>query len=174
MFFRIFENLGFVRNFIRKRIVMPHTYTQIYIHAVFAVKNRVSLIDKSWRERLHQYMGGVIRNHGHSAIAIGGVGDHVHILFGLRPAQTISNIMQHVKGSSSEWINKERLTSGKFEWQGGYGAFSYAKSQIPVVRRYIENQERHHRKKSFIEEYKQNLKDFGVEYKNEFIFHSVN
>jgi len=153
---------------------MPNTYTQIYIHAVFAVKNRVSLLDNSWRERLYEYMGGVIREHGHSAIAIGGVADHVHILLGLRPAQTISNIMQNIKGSSSSWINRERLTNGKFEWQSGYGAFSYAQSQIPIVTRYIANQEKHHEKRSFIEEYKQNLRDFGIDYEEQFIFHSVN
>ena len=113
---------------------MPNTYTQIHIHTVFAVQNRLSLIDKSWKDRLYQYMVSIIQNNGHKVLAIGGVGDHVHILFGFRPTESLSHLMQEVKRDSSAWINANHLVRGKFSWQEGYGAFSYskAKSQMYV------------------------------------------
>ena len=153
---------------------MPNTYTQIHLHAIFAVKNRASLIDSGWRGDLYRYVGGIIRNQGNKALAIGGIADHVHILFGLRAPHSVSYIMQHIKGAASFWVNQEKLTKGKFEWQSGYGAFSYAKSQIPVVTRYIENQEKHHQKRGFITEYKNILKKFDVEHDDKSIFYNVN
>ena len=152
---------------------MANTFTQIHIHAVFTVQNRVSLLKKEWQDRLYQYIIAIIQNHGHKVLSIGGMSDHVHILFGFRPIQSLSELMQNVKRNSSEWINKEKLVMGKFSWQEGYGAFSYSKSQIPQVIKYIENQGEHHKKRTFIEEYKKILSDFGLEYDERYIFKPI-
>ena len=152
---------------------MANTYTQIHIHAVFTVQNRISLIKKEWKDRLYQYIISIIQNNGHKVLSIGGMPDHIHILFGFRPTQSLSALMQNVKRDSSEWINKENFVMGRFSWQEGYGAFSYSKSQIPQVIKYIENQEQHHEKKTFIEEYKKILNDFGLEYDEKYIFRPV-
>ena len=152
---------------------MANTYTQIHIHAVFAVQNRMSLINISWQERLYKYIIAVIQKHGHKVLSIGGMADHVHILFGFRPTQALSNLIQEVKRDSSEWINKEKLVMGKFSWQEGYGAFSYGKSQIPDVANYIETQERHHKKHTFREEYIEFLKKFDIEYDERYIFKDI-
>lgn len=152
---------------------MANTFTQIHIHAVFAVQNRLSLVSNSWEERLFQYITGIIQNHNHKLISINGMPDHIHILFGMRPTQSLSDLMQDIKGDSSLWINKNNFVAGKFSWQEGYGAFSYSKSQIPAVARYIENQKKHHSKKSFIEEYEKILIDFGVEYDERYIFKAI-
>ncbi|MDR1876723.1 MAG: IS200/IS605 family transposase [Flavobacteriaceae bacterium] len=149
---------------------MANTYTQIHIHTVFAVQNRISLIDKSWKDRLYQYIVAIIQNQGHKVLSIGGMPDHIHILFGFRPTQSLSELMQKVKRDSSEWINKEKMVMGKFSWQKGYGAFSYSKSQITQVVNYIERQEEHHQRLSFIEEYKKILTDFGLEYDERYVF----
>jgi REP element-mobilizing transposase RayT len=152
---------------------MANTYTQIHIHAIFAVQNKLSLINKDWQARLYQYITAIIQGHKHKVLSIGGTSDHVHILFGFRPAQSLSELMQRVKGNSSEWINKEKLIKGKFSWQEGYGAFSHSKSQISQVIKYIENQEVHHKKRTFIEEYKKILNDFGLEYDEQYIFKPI-
>jgi REP element-mobilizing transposase RayT len=152
---------------------MANTFTQIHIHAVFAVQNRLSLIQKDWKERLYQYIIAIIQNHGHKVLCIGGIADHIHILFGFRPTQSLSELMQNVKRNSSEWINKENLVSEKFSWQEGYGAFSYSKSQLLRVITYIENQEEHHKKKAFVEEYKKILNDFEIKYDERYIFKSI-
>lgn len=152
---------------------MPNTYTQIHIHAVFAVKNRISLISKSWEQRLYQSITGIIQNHNHKLIAINGMSDHLHILFGMRPTQSLSDLMRDVKGDSSLWTNENKFVTGKFSWQEGYGAFSYSKSQISAVATYIENQELHHKKKTFIEEYSKMLIDFGIEYDKNYIFEPI-
>jgi len=152
---------------------MPNTYTQIHIHAVFAVQNRKSLISKEWQERLYKYIIAIIHKRNHKVLAIGGMPDHIHILFGFRPTQALSALMQEVKRDTSEWINQNKFVTGKFKWQEGYGAFSYSKSQIPNVAKYIENQEKHHSKKTFAEEYRKILEDFGVEYDERFIFHET-
>jgi REP element-mobilizing transposase RayT len=152
---------------------MANTFTQIHIHAVFAVQNRRSLIQKDWQERLYQYIVAIIQNHGHKALCIGGISDHIHILFGFRPTQSLSDLMQNVKRNSSEWINEEKFVSGKFSWQEGFGAFSYSKSQISRVIKYIENQEEHHKRKKFIEEYKKILNKFEIEYDERYIFKQV-
>jgi len=149
---------------------MSNTYTQIHIQCVFAVKFRDSMIQQSWKERLHQYITGIIRNNGHKMIVINSMSDHLHIFFGFRPNQSLSDLMRIVKGDSSEWINKEKLTSSTFRWQEGYGAFSYSRSQIKAVAEYIENQEEHHRKRTFLEEYKLFLDQFEVEYDERYIF----
>ena len=152
---------------------MANTFTQIHIHAVFAVQNRVSLISKSWQERLYKYIVATIQKHGHKVLSIGGMPDHVHILFGFRPTQALSALVQEVKRDSSEWINKEKLVVGKFSWQEGYGAFSYSKSHISQVANYIETQEIHHKKISFMEEYKKVLTDFDLEYDEKYIFKAI-
>jgi REP element-mobilizing transposase RayT len=152
---------------------MANTYTQIHIHAIFAVQNRHSLISKSWEQRLYQYITGIIQTHGHKLIAINGVPDHVHIFFGMRPTESLSDLMRDVKGDTSLWINEEKIVAGKFSWQEGYGAFSYSKSQISSVATYIENQELHHKKRTFMEEYTKILQDFGIEYNEKYIFKPI-
>ena len=128
---------------------MANTYTQIHIQTVFAVQNRQSLIGDEWKEDLYKYMTSIIQNNNHKLLQINGMPDHLHILFGLRPVQAISNLMKQVKQDSSKWINQNRLARGKFSWQEGYGAFSYSKSQLPRVIKYIQNQQEHHKTKSF-------------------------
>ena len=152
---------------------MANTYTQIHIHAVFAVQNRRSLINKSWAERLYKYIIAVMQKHGHKVLSVGGMPDHIHILFGFRPTQALSNLIQEVKRDSSEWINQEKLAMGKFSWQEGFGAFSYGKSQISDVANYIETQENHHEKRTFREEYLEILKKFDVEYDEQYIFKDI-
>ena len=149
---------------------MANTYSQITIHAVFVVKYRENIITKEWREQLHQYISGIISNKGAKSLADGGWKDHVHILFGLPVATSISDFMNAVKANSSRWINDQHFVKGKFEWQSGYGAFSYAKSQRNIVIKYIMNQEEHHRKKTFKEEYLQLLHDFDIVYESKYLF----
>jgi len=149
---------------------MANTFTQIHIHAVFAVQNRISLINQSWQDRLYKYIIAIIQKHEHKVLSIGGMPDHIHILFGFRPTQALSVLVQEVKRDSSEWINKEKLVRGRFSWQEGYGAFSYSKSHVSKVANYIETQEKHHKKRSFLEEYKKILKDFDLEYDERYIF----
>lgn len=149
---------------------MPNTYTQIHIQAVFVVQNRLSLIHPVWKDELYKYITGIIQNNGHRLLAINGMPDHVHILFGLRPAQSLADLMQDVKGDSSKWINQKGFVKGKFAWQEGYGAFSYSKDSVPNVIAYIQNQEEHHRKKTFMEEYTGMLDEFEVLYDTRFLF----
>ncbi|MCL2028150.1 MAG: IS200/IS605 family transposase [Bacteroidales bacterium] len=152
---------------------MPNTYTQIHIHTVFAVQNRMSLIQKSWQERLYKYIISIIQKYEHKVLAIGGMSDHIHILFGFRPTQALSHLIQEVKRDSSEWINQQHLTQGRFSWQEGYGAFSYSKSHITQVAKYVEEQEKHHKRKTFIDEFKLILKDFGLDYDERYIFKRI-
>jgi len=149
---------------------MANTYTQIHVQCVIAVKFRQSLIESVWKERLHQYITGIIQNNGHKMIAINSMPDHMHLFFGFRPNQSLSDLMRIVKGESSEWINKERLNKSIFRWQEGYGAFSYSRSQIKTVALYVENQEDHHRKTTFLQEYKKFLEHFEVEFDEQYIF----
>lgn len=149
---------------------MANTYTQIHIHAIFCVQNRWSLINPKWEKRLYGYIGGIINNKGHKVLAINGMPDHIHVLFGLRPIQSLSELMREVKGGSSRWINENKLVTGKFKWQEGYGAFSYSKSQLQHVIRYILNQKEHHQIKSFNQEYLQILEEFEVEFDNQYVF----
>jgi len=148
---------------------MPNTYTQIHIHAVFAVQNRLSLIQKQWQDELYKYITGIITKNGHKLLQIGGMPDHIHVLFGMRPTQSLSDLMQDIKGNSSFWINEKRFVQGKFSWQEGYGAFSYGKSQIDSVVKYIQQQEKHHKKRSFEEEYLELLKLFNIEFNEKYI-----
>jgi putative transposase len=150
---------------------MANTYTQIHLQFVFAVKYRAAVIDKSWKDELYKYITGIVQNNKHKMLCINGVADHIHIFIGMKPTQSISDLLQDIKGSSSKWINEKGFIKGKFEWQEGYGAFSYSMSHIQNVIRYIENQEEHHRKKSFLEEYIDFLEEFEIEYNERFIFH---
>ena len=149
---------------------MANTYTQIHIQFVFAVKFRDAVIHSSCKDELYRYMTGIVQNNKHKLIAINGMPDHIHILIGMRPTQSISDLMQDIKGSSSKWINQKGFIKVKFEWQEGYGAFSYGKSQVKDVIAYIENQEQHHSKKTFRDEYMDFLKKFDVEYDEQYIF----
>ena len=152
---------------------MTNTYTQIHIQAIFAVQNRDSVIRKSWKEELYKYINGIISNQGHKVLAINGMPDHIHVLFGMRPIQSLSDLMQDIKGNSSKWINQKGFVKGKFSWQEGYGAFSYSKSQIHSVIDYINKQEEHHRKKTFIEEYHDFLEKFEVAFDKQYIFKQI-
>ncbi|MEQ8808908.1 MAG: IS200/IS605 family transposase [Imperialibacter sp.] len=149
---------------------MPNTHTQIHLQIVFAVKYRQGLIEKAWKDDLYKYITGTIQSYDHKMLAINGVEDHIHILIGMRPSQSLSDLLQDIKSGSSKWINDNKLTKRKFAWQEGYGAFSYSKSHVPNVIRYIHNQEERHRKKSFLEEYEEFLKKFEVDYDRRYIF----
>ncbi|MBS1528778.1 MAG: IS200/IS605 family transposase [Bacteroidetes bacterium] len=152
---------------------MPNTYTQLYIHCVFAVKYRKAAIQPDWEERLHRYITGILQNNGHKLLAINSVPDHLHFFVGLDPKQSISEMMRLAKGDSSEFVNKERFTERKFQWQDGYGAFSNSRSQIDSVVKYIMNQKQHHAKKTFKEEYLGILKQYAVEYDEKYLFHDL-
>ena len=148
---------------------MANTYTQIHLQLVFAVKFRAAVIDSSWKEELYKYMTGIVQEQKHKMIIINGVADHVHLLIGFKPHQSLSELMQDVKGSSSKWINERKLTRSKFNWQEGYGAFSYSNSDLPNVIRYIKNQEEHHRKIVFKDEYRLYLKEFEIDFDEKYI-----
>ena len=152
---------------------MSNTYTQIHIHLIFAVKYRMGLINKDWEQNLHNYIISMTEKHHHKVLAIGGMNDHVHLFFGMRPTQSLSDLVQEVKRTSSLWINENRFCIGKFAWQEGYGGFSYAKSQIDNVVKYILNQKEHHTNTPFLVEYKEFLDKFGVEYDEKYIFQEL-
>jgi putative transposase len=152
---------------------MANTYTQIHIQAVFAVHNRECIIHHRWKDELYKYICGIVENNNHKLLSINGMPDHIHILFGLRPSQSLSDLMQDVKGSSSKWINNKGFVKGKFSWQEGYGAFSYSKSDVPNVIQYIVNQTVHHKKNSFNDEYLEMLKEFEINYDDRFVFNPV-
>ena len=149
---------------------MANTYTQIHVQFVFAVKYRNGLIHSSYKEELYKYISGIIKENKHKLLAINGMPDHIHIFIGMRPTQSISDLLQDIKGSSSKWINEKKFLNVKFEWQEGYGAFSYSKSHVNNVINYIQNQENHHKKESFTEEYLRFLELFEVDYDKRYIF----
>ena len=142
---------------------MPNTYTQLHIQFVFAVKYRAALIHKNWKERLHQYTTGIIQKNEHKLLQINSMPDHIHIFIGMRPNQSVSALVQNVKSESSKWIKENHFCNAPFAWQEGYGAFSYSKSHVPDVIRYIQNQEIHHQKKTFLQEYVEFLKAFEID-----------
>jgi putative transposase len=152
---------------------MTNTYTQIHIQAVFTVQNRQCLILDNWRDELFKYITGIVQNNKHKLLCVNGMPDHIHILFGLRPSQSLSDLMQDIKGSSSKWINEKRFVRGRFSWQEGYGAFSYSKSEVSNIIHYINNQNIHHVKETFIEEYLKLLKEFEIDYDDRFVFKPV-
>ena len=149
---------------------MGDTYVQAYFHLVFAVKNRDALIGKSWKDELEMFITGVVQNSGHKLIAIGSMPDHIHIFIGYQLNQTIPDLVEEIKTSSNHWIKNKNFTNVKFSWQKGYGAFTHSHSQIDVVAKYVLNQEKHHHKTTFREEYTNMLEEFQVVYKNEYLF----
>lgn len=152
---------------------MANTYTQIFIHIVFVVKGRANLIPSDKKEELYKYIAGIIKEKKHKLFIVNGMSDHVHILLGYNPIEALSELIKEVKRCSSMFINNNKWVRGRFEWQAGYGAFSYSKSQIDDVYRYIENQENHHKIKTLREEYIEMLKKFEVEYDEKYIFKDV-
>jgi REP element-mobilizing transposase RayT len=149
---------------------MANSYTQIHIQFVFAVKYRAAIIDTEWKERLHQYITGIFQENKHKMLQINSMPDHIHIFIGMRPHQSISSLIQIVKTESSKWIKVQNLCSYPFAWQQGYGAFSYSKSQVSDVIRYIQNQEIHHRKETFLDEYRKFLTAFEIEWDEQYIY----
>jgi putative transposase len=152
---------------------MAGTFTQIYIQIVFAVKRRESLIVSQWEEELYKYITGIVRNKEQKMLAINGMPDHIHFLIGMRPTCCLSDLVREVKKSSNEFVNEKRFSKFKFEWQGGYGAFSYGHSNLDAVIAYIHNQKRHHQKKTFKDEYMEFLTKFDIEFKDDYLFEWV-
>jgi putative transposase len=149
---------------------MANTYTQIYIQTVFAVENRGCLIQNEWKDELYKYIAGIVKNNNHKLIAINGMPDHIHIFIGMKPDQSVSDLLQDIKGGSSKWINEKGFVKGKFKWQSGFGAFSYSQSHIDTVVKYIQQQEEHHQRKTFKEEYVALLKAFQIEHNEKYLF----
>lgn len=149
---------------------MPNTYSQIYIQIVFAVKGRENLISKIHREELHKYITGIVQNRGQKMLSIFCIPDHVHLLVGIKPSITISDLVRDIKAGSSNFINQQHWVRGKFNWQEGFGAFSYSKSQIDSVIKYILSQEEHHKKTTFREEYFDLLEKFEIDYDEKYVF----
>ena len=149
---------------------MPNTYTQIYIHVIFAVQGRQSLISKPHREEVYKEIAGVMKAERQKLISINGMADHVHILVGLRPDSALSDLVKEIKVASTNLINDKGWVRGRFSWQRGFGAFSYSRSQVRAVAAYIENQERHHSRRSFRAEYIDLLEKFEVEYDQKYLF----
>ena len=149
---------------------MANTYTQIYVQVVFAVRGRECAIRSEWREQLFKYIAGILKNQGVKLIAIGGVEDHIHILLALNPKIALSDLIRDVKANSSRFINEKRLVRGRFYWQEGFGAFSYSRSQLDRVAKYILNQEQHHARQAFKDEYLGLLKRYDIEYDDRYLF----
>lgn len=149
---------------------MANTYTQIYIQLIFAVKYRTGLILQSFKDELYKYISGIFRNQGQKMLAINGMPDHLHIFFGMEPDLRLSDFVRDVKSDSSLFINEKKFLRYKFHWQKGYGAFSYSQSQKDSVIKYINNQEQHHKKKSFRDEYLDFLNRFKIEFNEKYLF----
>lgn len=149
---------------------MANTYTQIYIHVVFSVKGRQSLIQKKWKDELFMYISGIAKGKQQKVYAIGGVEDHIHILLSIKPNIALSDLVREIKSNSSKWINEKSLVMGRFEWQAGFGAFSCSHSQLESVIAYINNQEEHHTKKNFKFEYIEMLQKWNVDFDEKYVF----
>ena len=149
---------------------MSGTFSQIYIQVVFAVKGRDNCIDKLWKDELHKYIAGIVKAKGQKSIIVNGMPDHIHAFIGLKPSMAISDLVRDMKNNSSNFINEKKFVKGKFSWQEGYGSFSYSHSHIQDVYNYILNQEEHHKKKTFKEEYIEFLKKFEVDYDEKYLF----
>ncbi|MFI5202367.1 MAG: IS200/IS605 family transposase [Candidatus Kapaibacterium sp.] len=149
---------------------MANNYTQLYVQLVFAVADRASLIRPEFESNLYRYINGIISKRKHTVIAINGPADHIHILIGLHPDQSISDLVRDIKSNSSRFVNESKWIPERFEWQRGYGAFSYSKSHVEQVKRYIENQKDHHAKWNFESEMKHILDQLGIPYEDEYVF----
>jgi putative transposase len=152
---------------------MANTFSQIYIQTVFAVSGRMSLIKPAFREDVYKYITGIVRNQGQKLISINGMPDHVHILIGLKPAMALADLVQEIKADSTNFINKNKWVQGRFSWREGYGAFSYGHSQLDTTIRYIQNQERHHKRSSFKDEYLTLLRKFDIAFDEKYVFEFV-
>ena len=153
---------------------MPNTFTQLYVQYIFTVKGRKNFIPKEQNDKLHKYIRGIIKKRKSTLLAINNMPDHMHILTSINPNYSFSKFIQEIKAGSSKYINDHKWITGKFQWQSGYGAFSYSKSHIEKVVNYINNQERHHQKKTFREEYLDFLEKFSVEYNENYLFEFYN
>ena len=151
-------------------IMRTGTFTQIYIQVVFAVKGRGSLISESWEEDLYKYITGIVTNKNQKMLAINGAYDHIHFFIGMRPACCLSDLVRDIKKATNDWINTNQFTKTHFSWQEGFGGFSYSHSDLGKVIAYVNNQKEHHKKISFKEEYRAILKEFGIEFKDEYLF----
>lgn len=152
---------------------MANTFSQIYIQTVFAVSNRLSLIQPDFKEDLFKYITGIVTKQGQKLISINGMPDHIHILIGLRPAMALADLVREIKAESSNFVNREKFVRGKFSWQEGYGAFSYGHSQLDTIIRYIQNQEKHHSRRSFRDEYLTLLRKFDIAFKEKYVFEFI-
>jgi putative transposase len=148
----------------------PGNFTQMYVHLIFAVKNREAALNREIRNRVFEYISGIITSMNHKSIIVNGVSDHIHILIGLNPSVSVSNTVHDIKRGSSLFINNEKLCQRKFTWQEGFGSFTYSRSQLDNVYNYIKRQEKHHEKQAFKDEYFQFLEKFGMEYNDRFLF----
>lgn len=146
------------------------TFTKIYIQVVFAVNGRASLISERWEESLYKYMTGIVTNKGQKMLAINGAYDHIHFLIGMKPSCCLSDLVREIKKATNDWVNINELTKSHFSWQEGFGGFSYSYADLDNVITYIHNQKEHHKKVSFKEEYPKILKDFGIDFKEEYLF----
>jgi REP element-mobilizing transposase RayT len=153
---------------------MANTFSQIYIQTVFAVSERESLIKPEFKEDLYKYITGIVRNQGQKLIAINGTPDQVHILIGLKPAMALADLVREIKADSTNFVNEQKLVHGRFNWQEGYGAFSYGHSQLDTIIRYIRNQERHHQRRSFKDEYMTLLRKFDIAFEEKYVFKFFN
>lgn len=149
------------------------TFSQVYLHFIFAVKFRDGLLLKTFQDEVYRYIAGIVQNNGHKLISVGGMPDHIHILVGMKPNQSVADLVNKVKSNSSKFINEKRFLPVRFEWQRGYGVFSYSRSQLNQVVHYIQNQEAHHKKKSFRAEYVEFLEKFQVEFDERFLFNEL-
>ena len=146
------------------------TYTSLTYHAIFSTKYRIPRIDETLKDDLYAYIGGIIRGEEGQLLEIGGTADHVHILAGFHPTVAVSLMLQHIKGNSSKWINAQKTPQDRFEWQGGYGAFTVSQSQVPTVRQYIQQQAEHHKKQCFKDEFLAFLKRHNIDYDPKYVF----
>ncbi|QOR73956.1 IS200/IS605 family transposase [Cruoricaptor ignavus] len=149
------------------------TFSQVYLHFIFAVKFRDGLLLKTFQDEVYRYIAGIVQNNGHKLISVGGMPDHIHILVGMKPNQSVADLVNKIKSNSSKFINEKRFLPVRFEWQRGYGVFSYSRSQLNQVVHYIQNQEAHHKKKSFRAEYVEFLEKFQVEFDERFLFNEL-
>ncbi len=149
---------------------MAGTYSQIYIQIVFSVKGRMNLLKKPWRQDVFKYISGIITAKNQKSIIVNGVENHIHIFVGIKPSISISDLVRDIKNNSSKYINENNFLKQKFSWQEGFGAFSYSQSHIQNVYNYIANQEEHHRKQTFKEEYLEFLREFEIEYDEKYLF----
>jgi len=149
---------------------MANTFTQCFVHLIFSPKNRDALIKKDWKNNLERYITVCIQNRKHKLLAINAQQDHIHILIGYYLNDLIPDLVEDIKTSSTYWIRENKFTPFKFEWQKGYGAFTHSKSQVDTVIKYILNQENHHKKKKFREEYLEILRKNEVEFDERYLF----